>query len=96
MRGSKATPESGEDYWIEMGTAVRLGDPDMGHDGLAKKRRKGRKIDSKLREKLKEEVVSPWKDNWILRAAVVIAVLVLLVAVFGGLDTVPIIKVPDL
>lgn len=87
-------PESGEDYWMEI-DAVSLSDPDMG-DGLAKKRRKGRPIDERLKTKLKDEVVSPWKDNWILQVAVVIAVLIVLVAVFGGLDTIPIISVPDL
>lgn len=96
VRGRGSSPESGEDYWMEMGTAVRLGDPDMGNGGLAKKKRKGKAIDSRLREKLKEEVVSPWKDNWILRVVVVVAVLCFLVAVFGGTDTVPIIRVPDL
>lgn len=85
------SPESGEDYWID---AVRLGDPGLG-DGVPKRRKKV-KIDPRLKERLKREVVSPYRDNWILWFGIVVGVLVVLVSVFGGLDTVPIIPVPDL
>lgn len=90
---SDASPESGEDYWVEA-DSVRLQDSDVGEGG--KRKRDGKKIDEGLKDKLKMEVVNPWKDNWILRVGLVVMVLVLLVWVFGGEDTVPIIKVPDL
>lgn len=88
-----ASPESGEDYWVDV-DMVRLQEPGLGKGGKVK--RKGKKIDEGLKDKLKEEVVSPWKDNWILRVGIVVVILVLLVWVFGGEESVPIIKVPDL
>ncbi|PXF43178.1 hypothetical protein BWQ96_07122 [Gracilariopsis chorda] len=86
---SDASPESGEDYWVD--PTVTLSDADPG-----KVRAKKKSIEPALKRKLKSEVVSPYSDNWILRAVVVVALLVLAVWKFGGLDTVPIITVPDL
>lgn len=87
----EARPESGEDYWWELDKSVKLGDPDLGN-----KPRKKREIDPNLKTKLRDEVVSPYTQNWILRVALLVLVLVVAVWVFGGEDTVPIIKVPDL
>lgn len=61
-----------------------------------RKKKKRKQIDVNLKNKLREEVVSPYTQNWILRVSVVIFVLVVLVRLFGGLDTVPIISIPDL
>lgn len=63
--------------------------------GDGKKKRK-KKIDASLRNKLKKEVVSPYTQNWILWVAAVVLVLVVLTWLFGGEETVPIIRVPDL
>lgn len=53
-------------------------------------------IDEQLRERLKKEVASPYTQNWILWVGVIVLVLVVLVAVFGGEESIPIIAVPDL
>lgn len=91
-----ASPESGEDYWVDV-DSVRLQEAGVREgEKFERKKKKKKKIDEGLKDKLKEEVVSPWKDNWILRVGIVVVVLVLLVWVFGGEESVPIIKVPDL
>lgn len=88
---SDAPPESGEDYWLD--SSVTLSDAVSGD--LAKKK-KVKDIAPELKQKLKEEVVSPYTENWILRATILVLILVLAVWKFGGLDTLPIIPVPDL
>jgi len=98
VRSDRATPESGEDYWVD-GKFV-LSDADSSQ--LSNKGRKGKakkvpkEIDDGLKDKLKAEVVTPYEQNWILRIGVVVAILSVLVKLFGGLDTIPIIPVPDL
>lgn len=87
------SPESGEDYWMDVDDATILAkDTPPPADS-----NKGDKvIDDRLRERLKQEIVSPYQQNWILRVAAVVFVLVVLVAIFGGEEQVPIIHVPDL
>lgn len=80
-----AAKESGEDYWIDVPDAV---------DVSVKKPRK--EIGEGLKEKLKEEVVSPYKNNWISWAFVIVGVLAVLWSVLGGADSIPVIRVPDL
>lgn len=96
VRSNRATPESGEDYWVDGN--VMLSDADKGASGGrgARKTVKPKPIDEGLKNKLKEEVVTPYKQNWILRVALGIALLSVLVKLFGGFDTIPIISVPDL
>lgn len=89
---SEATPESGEDYWMDLNDSVRLSDPTKS----PKAKSPTRPIDDKLRERLKKEVVSPYTQNWILRVTLVVVVLIVLVAIFGGEEKIPIIRVPDL
>lgn len=74
--------------------AVNLDDATV-KDGVQRKASK-KKINAQLKERLKNEVVSPWRDNWILRVSVVVVMLILAVAVFGGEENIPIIAVPDL
>lgn len=88
-----ATPESGDDYWIDFDPSVQLGDA----SGTEKaKKRKKKKIDPNLQRKLKEEVVSPYTQNWILRVGIAVFVLAVMWKLFGGDDATPIIRVPDL
>lgn len=83
-----APPESGEDYWVD---ADELLEP-----SAAPKPAPAKPLDEAVKQRLRQEVVSPYENNWILWVVAVVAVLVLLVKVFGGLDTLPIISVPDL
>lgn len=111
----EATPESGEDYWIDLSAAQKSAgvstgrddvaafdlysnsDDDGGDDGSTTVvSGRGGEIDDSLRDRLKQEVVSPYTQNWILRVTVGIVVLIVLVAIFGGSDKAPIIPVPDL
>lgn len=89
----EATPESGEDYWMDITDAKTLGDT---IDEDEESQQKKPSIDENLRNRLKQEVVSPYTENWILRAVIIVAVLVVLVAMFGGSDKTPIIELPDL
>lgn len=86
-----ASPESGEDYWLEIDDSIRLSDADGSKIKKSKK-----EIDPNLKSKLKKEVVSPYTQNWLLRAVLIVFVLIALVAIFGGEETIPIIKLPDL
>ena len=81
------SPESGEDYWVDLEKSI---------ESTGEVKKKAPRIDQNLKSKLKEEVVSPYTQNWILRVFVVVLVLVILVGIFGGEDTVPIISIPDL
>lgn len=84
------SPESGEDYWMSMDASAEANAQE------GETTRKKKPIDDRLRERLKQEVVSPYTQNWILWAGVIVAVLVGLVAIFGGEEMIPIIAVPDL
>lgn len=85
-----ASPESGEDYWMELD---EVNDESKSAPEKAPKRKD---IDDQLKERLKQEVVSPYTQNWILRVVVAVVVLIVLVAIFGGSENTPIIPVPDL
>lgn len=86
-----ASPESGEDYWVALDETAKVVE-----EGSGKGKSEKEGIDEGLKQRLKEEVVSPYTQNWILRAVAVVLVLVVLVAIFGGEEKVPIIRVPDL
>lgn len=89
---SDASPESGEDYWMELDN-VNKSDKEKEGENKPEERKK---IDDEMKERLKQEVVSPYTQNWILRVVIVVAVLIVLVAIFGGAENTPIISVPDL
>ncbi|KAI0566792.1 hypothetical protein FGB62_6g153 [Gracilaria domingensis] len=82
-----ASPESGEDYWVE--ASVTLSD-------ATGERRKPPAIEGRLKQKLRDEVVRPYAQNWILWISLGVLALVLAVWAVGGVDTLPIISVPDL
>lgn len=90
----EASPESGEDYWMDLDKAKQKSEDDKKDE--EKKTSERKKIDDELKERLKQEVVSPYTQNWILRVTIVVAVLIALVAIFGGTENTPIISVPDL
>lgn len=55
-----------------------------------------RGVNENMKEKLRKETFAPYEQNW---AAIAVAVVSLLVAIFritGGLDSIPVIPVPDL
>jgi len=79
-----ASPESGEDYWIEAR-------PAPAKPQVPKKKKK---VDVNVKEKLRKETTSPYKDNWI--GIVVLAMLVLVVLYNIFPHELPIIRVPDL
>lgn len=78
---------------MDINDAKTLGDPVNDEEELQQKKPN---IDENLRNRLKQEVVSPYTENWILRAVIIVTVLVVLVAIFGGTDKTPIIELPDL
>ena len=88
MRSNEKNEKTGEDYWMELKPISEI-----------KKRRRerrmkrGGKLDEDLKVKLKKEVVSPYKNNWILWISLAVFVLALLVK-FVGTD-IPIISIPD-
>lgn len=88
---SDAPPESGEDYWMDINEAATVDEVKNAKPSAEKS-----PIDENLRNRLKEEVVSPYTQNWILRIAIVVFILAVLVSTFGGSDTTPIISLPDL
>lgn len=88
-----ASPESGEDYWMDLENANNEGEK---KEGEVKPEVRKKKIDDEMKERLKQEVISPYTQNWILRVVIVIAVLIAAVAIFGGAENTPIISVPDL
>lgn len=53
-------------------------------------------VNENVKEKLKQEVVQPYKQNWILWISMAIALLAIAFNLSGGFDTIPIIPVPDL
>uniref|UniRef100_A0A6T6MVX8 Uncharacterized protein n=1 Tax=Rhodosorus marinus TaxID=101924 RepID=A0A6T6MVX8_9RHOD len=75
-------PRTGEDYWIDLKSIQ------------SKPRRRKPKIDKKLRERLKQETASPYKQNWIGIVFVVVFVLVVLYNILP--NTSPVIPLPDL
>jgi len=78
----RADPQTGEDYWIDF--TLKKDAP--------KKRRKP--VDSKLRERLKRETASPYKNNWIGIIVVAVFILVILYNVLPNES--PVIPIPDL
>lgn len=91
---SKPSPESGEDYWID--AEQQQSEETRAQEKQEKKKKEVKQIDNELKERLKKEVVSPYTQNWILRVTIFVVLLIVLVALFGGTDKVPIIPVPDL
>ncbi|CAN8067865.1 unnamed protein product [Agarophyton chilense] len=84
----EAPPESGEDYWMDATSAQS--------EATTDERRDASQIDQQLKDKLREEVVRPYAQNWILWISLGVMALVLAVWAVGGVDTLPIISVPDL
>lgn len=54
------------------------------------------KVDDRVIEKLKDEIVRPYNQNWLGIVVVAVAVLAVAFKVSGGFETIPIIPVPDL
>ena len=84
--GTGPDAESGEDYWVDLRQGIPAAAPP----------RPKKPINSRLKRKLKEEVVSPYTQNWILWVSAIIAILAIAFYAVGGFDTIPIIQVPDL
>eukprot|EP00188_Purpureofilum_apyrenoidigerum_P000490 Plantae.Rhodophyta-Purpureofilum_apyrenoidigerum.ctg12124.p2 GENE.Plantae.Rhodophyta-Purpureofilum_apyrenoidigerum.ctg12124~~Plantae.Rhodophyta-Purpureofilum_apyrenoidigerum.ctg12124.p2 ORF type:complete len:207 (-),score=38.25 Plantae.Rhodophyta-Purpureofilum_apyrenoidigerum.ctg12124:889-1509(-) len=79
----KADPQTGEDYWIDFTLKKE-----------APKKRRSKPVDSNLRERLKRETASPYKNNWI--GIIVVAVFILVVLYNVLPNEAPIIPIPDL
>lgn len=54
------------------------------------------KVDDAVVEKLKNEIVQPYQQNWIGIVVVAIAILAVAFKFTGGFESIPIIPVPDL
>mmetsp|Transcript_13792 Transcript_13792/g.28314 ORF Transcript_13792/g.28314 Transcript_13792/m.28314 type:complete len:234 (+) Transcript_13792:334-1035(+) len=79
--------ESGEDFWLDLAEAT---------EQLEEKQRRvpPKPIDPELKMRLKNEVVEPYKNNWILVAIALVAGLAVLYQLFP--TDIPIIPIPDL
>lgn len=82
--------EAGEDYWIEEEELKKYSEREK-----AIKNRKAMEGEISI-EKLKEEVVAPYKQNWIGFISVGIIVLAVIVKEFPELLNTPMIPIPDL
>lgn len=54
------------------------------------------KVDDRVIEKLKDEIVRPYNQNWLGIVVVAVALLAVAFKLSGGFETIPIIPVPDL
>jgi len=82
--------EAGEDYWID--------EEEMKKSLERKQAIKNRKsMEGEIsQQKLREEVVAPYKQNWIGYFSVFIVVLATIVTQFPELLNTPVIPIPDL
>ncbi|KAA8496027.1 hypothetical protein FVE85_2182 [Porphyridium purpureum] len=69
-------PATGEDYYIEI---------DMEKTREPRKKRRPRPVDANMREKLKRETISPYKNNWI---GVIVVVVLVLINTRGTIDAI--------
>jgi len=82
-------PRSGEDYWLDPSAISSAAD-----GAMQKKKKNRRPVDRAMQAKLRQEVVNPYKQNWILYAIGAVLVLALLSQIFP--QNQPIIRIPDL
>jgi hypothetical protein len=82
--------EAGEDYWIDETEYLKYSQREK-----AKKNRKASEGEIS-KEKLQQEVVAPYKQNWIGLMSVGIIVLAVIAKEFPDLLNSPIIPIPDL
>lgn len=82
--------EAGLDYWIDEGELMR-----ERQRKIAEKNRKASE-GSISKEKLREEVVAPYKQNWIGIFSVFIAILSAIATKFPEVLQIPVIPIPDL
>jgi hypothetical protein len=82
--------EAGEDYWID--------DAELLKYSQRERARKNRKVSEGeiSKEKLQQEVVAPYKQNWIGLLSVCIIVLAVIAKEFPDLLNPPVIPIPDL
>lgn len=82
--------EAGEDYWID--------EEEMKKSLERKQAIKNRKsMEGEIsQQKLREEVVAPYKQNWIGYFSVFIVVLATIITQFPELLNTPVIPIPDL
>lgn len=80
--------------WVDLKSGEREEQRKM--EGAERLERSRGKVDEKVIEKLKQEIVQPYSQNWIGVVVVVVAVLVVAFKVTGGFDAIPVIPVPDL
>ena len=82
--------ESGQDYWIDETELRKVQERER-----ALKNRK-LSVGEMPREKLRTEVVAPYKQNWIGLFSVGIGILAVIVSQFPELLQTPVITIPDL
>ncbi|KAL7435910.1 hypothetical protein ACHAXM_004903 [Skeletonema potamos] len=82
--------EAGLDYWIDDGDFER-----EKQRRIAIKNRKAME-GSISKERLREEVIAPYKQNWIGLFSMVIVILATIVTKFPEVIEIPVIKIPDL
>lgn len=87
--------KSGKNYWVDVVDAAKADARRAEARRTAEARAAGVKgVDEELKEKLKKEVVSPYANNWIGIAVLVVLGLVLAAQLLGTES--PVIQIPDL
>lgn len=89
------SPETGEDYWVDLDIADKENKAIKERE-RARKTIRGRGVNENMKERLRKETFAPYEQNWAAIAVVVVAVLAAVFSITGGLDSIPVIQVPDL
>jgi hypothetical protein len=86
--------EDSVDGWIDLKAGAEKAKRRLESEQRLKESRE--KVDDSMKERLKQEVVQPYQQNWILWISIAIAMLAIAFKITGGFDAIPVIRVPDL
>jgi hypothetical protein len=86
--------EDGVDGWVDLKASAQTARRRVESEQRLKESQE--KMEDTLKDRLRQEVVQPYQQNWILWISLAVAMLAVAFKISGGFDAIPVIQVPDL